>query len=102
MKIHKGDTIKIIVGKDRGKTGKVLKVLPKRNKVLIDGLNLYKKHVRPKQQGEKGQIVSVPRPIDASNVMLICPGCSRAVKIGYRLEEKRKVRYCKKCRAPMP
>jgi large subunit ribosomal protein L24 len=99
MKIKKGDTIKIIAGKDKGKTGKVLKVLPKKNKVLIDALNLYKKHVRAKRQGEKGEVVSVPRPIDVSNIMFFCPNCGKAVKIGYRFEEENKVRVCKKCGA---
>jgi large subunit ribosomal protein L24 len=99
MKIKKGDNIKITAGKDSGKTGKVLKVLPSKNKVLIEGLNLYKKHVRPKNQGEKGQMVSVPRPIDASNAMLVCPSCGRAVRAGYKIEEKTKKRYCKKCSA---
>ncbi len=99
MKIHKGDNIKITTGKDTGKSGKVLKVFPDKNKILIEGLNLYKKHVRPKNQGEKGQVVSVPRPIDASNVMLVCSSCGGAVKIGYRVEEKTKKRYCKKCSA---
>lgn len=97
MKIRKGDTIKIITGKDNGKSGKVLKVLPQKNKILIDGLNLYKKHVRPKRQGEKGEVVSVPRPIDVSNVMLVCPNCGQAVKISYRFDNERKLRICKKC-----
>lgn len=99
MRIRKNDTIKIITGKDKGKTGKVLKVLLKKNKILIEGLNLYKKHVRPKRQGEKGEIVLVPRPIDASNIMLVCSSCNRAVRVGYRFEGEIKVRYCKKCKA---
>lgn len=99
MKIRKGDTVKITAGKDKGKTGKVLKVLPAKGKILIEGLNLYKKHVRPKRQGEKGQMVSVPRPIDVSNIMLYCPNCGRAVRVGFRLENKNKLRYCKKCGA---
>ncbi len=99
MKIHKGDTIKIINGKDKGKTGKVLKILIKKNKVLVDGLNLYKKHVRPKNQGEKGEVVSVPRPMDVSNVMIFCSACSKAVKVGYRSDAGKKIRICKKCGA---
>ncbi len=101
MKIHKGDTIKIIAGKDKGKTGKVLKVLIKKNKVLVDGLNLYKKHVRPKNQGEKGEVVSVPRPMDVSNAMIVCPSCSMAVKVGYRFDSGKKARICRKCGAPV-
>ncbi|MEK7194011.1 MAG: 50S ribosomal protein L24 [Patescibacteria group bacterium] len=99
MKIKKNDTVKIIAGKDKNKTGKVLKVLSAKGKILIEGLNLYKKHVRPKRQGEKGQVVLVPRPIDASNVMLVCSGCGKAARVGFRLEGKNKIRYCKNCRA---
>jgi len=99
MRIIKGDTIKIMAGKDKDKQGKVLKVLPKTGKVLVEGLNLYKKRVRPKRQGEKGQIVSVPRPIDASNAMIICPSCGKAVRTGYRLEKDKKTRICRKCGA---
>lgn len=99
MKIHKGDTIEITTGKDRGKTGKVLKVLIKKNRVLVDGLNLYKKHVRSKRQGEKGEVVSVPRPIDVSNVMLVCPGCGQAARVGFRSDAEKKWRACKKCGA---
>jgi large subunit ribosomal protein L24 len=99
MKIKKGDNVKIILGKDNGKTGKVLKAFPSQNKILIEGLNLYKKHVRPKNQGEKGQTVSVPRPINVSNVMLVCSSCGRAVRTGYKIENKSKKRYCKKCSA---
>ncbi len=99
MNIKKGDTIKIITGKDRGKSGKVLKVFPVENKILIDGLNVYKKHVRPKKQGEKGQVVLVPRPIYVSNAMLVCSGCGNAVRVGYRLNNGKKERICKKCGA---
>lgn len=99
MKIHKGDTVKIITGKDKGKTGKILKVLLKKNSILLEGLNLYKKHVRSKRQGEKGEMVLVPRPIDVSNVMLVCSNCGQAVKIGYRFDAERKLRICKKCGA---
>lgn len=99
MKIKKGDTIKIISGKDKGKTGKVLKVLIKKNKVLIDGLNLYKKHVRPKREGEKGQTVSVPRPMNVSNAMLVCSSCAQTTRVGYGFNNKTKKRICKKCEA---
>jgi large subunit ribosomal protein L24 len=99
MKIHKNDTVKIITGKDRGKSGKVLKVFLVGNKILIDGLNIYKKHVKPKKQGEKGQVVSVPRPIYVSNAMLVCSSCGNAVRVGYRLNNGKKERICKKCGA---
>jgi len=99
MKIKKGDTIKIISGKDKNKTGKVLKVVPRRSKVLIEGLNLYKKHVKPKREGEKGETVLVPRPMDISNILLICSVCGKAVKSGSRFDGKIKIRICKKCGA---
>ena len=99
MKIKKNDTIKIITGKDRGKSGKVLKVFPVKNKILIDGLNVYKKHVKPKKQGEKGQTVLVPRPIYVSNAMLVCSSCGNSVRAGYRLGNEKKERICKKCGA---
>lgn len=99
MKIKKNDTIKILVGKDKGKTGKILKVFPKESKVLVEGLNLYKKHVRPKKQGEKGQIILLPRQINASNVAIVCSSCGRTTRIGYKIEGKNKTRICKKCEA---
>ncbi len=97
MKIKKGDNVKIISGKDRGKTGKVLRVFPGAGKALVEGLNLVKKHVRPRKQGEKGQRVSVPAAIDISNIMLICPKCSKSSRVGYKISGKNKFRICKKC-----
>lgn len=105
MKIKKGDTVKIISGKDRGKTGTVIRVFSVRggedvaSKISVEGINLYKKRVRPKRQGEKGQTVLVPRPLAASNVKLVCKNCKRATRVGMRIEGGRKVRYCKKCKA---
>ena len=99
MKIIKGDTVKIISGKDRGKTGKVLHALPAAERVIIDGLNLVKKTSRPKQQGEKGQTVMVPRPLAAAKVMVICSSCKQLTRVGYRVDGAQKVRYCKKCKA---
>jgi len=101
MKIRKGDSVKIIVGKDSGKTGKVAKVMPQNSKVLLDGLNLYKKHVRPKRQGEKGEIVNIPRPMDVSNVALVCPSCKEPTRIGQQVEGEKKWRICKKCQATL-
>lgn len=97
MKIKKGDTVLIIRGKDRGKVGKVIKALPKENRVVIEGLNLVKKHIKPKKEGEKGRIVEIPRPISIANVKLICPNCHKAVRVGYKFEGEEKYRYCKKC-----
>lgn len=97
MKIRKGDNVKILSGKDRGKTGKVSRVLPASGKALVEGLNLVKKHIRPRKQGEKGQRVSVPAAIDVSSLMLVCPKCSKATRIGFKVSEKNKFRICKKC-----
>lgn len=97
MKIKKNDTILIITGKDKGKKGKVLEALPKENKIVVEGLNLAKKHQRPRRQGEKGQIIEIPRPINVSNVKLICPKCGQGARVGYKIAEKEKFRMCKKC-----
>jgi len=97
MKIRKGDTVLIISGKDRGKRGKVLEVLPKENRLLVEGVNLRKKHQRPKKSGEKGQIVTMPSFISISNVKLICSKCGKATRVGYKIEKEVKVRICKKC-----
>lgn len=97
MKIRKGDTVLIISGKYRGKKGKVLKAFPKKLRLLVEGVNLRKKHIRPRKEGEKGQIVETPAPIDISNAKLICPKCGKTTRVGYKIEEKRKFRICKKC-----
>lgn len=98
MRIKKGDTVKILKGKDRGKTGKVLHAYPEERKIMIEGLNLYKKHVRPRREGEKGQVVEVPRAVPEANVGILCPRCNRAVRVGYRLEQDKKVRACRRCK----
>lgn len=97
MKIIKGDTVLIISGKDKGRTGKVTKSLPKEEGILIEGMNLMKKHVKAKRQGEKGQLVSIPAQINISNVKLVCPKCGKAVRVGYKVEKDNKKRICKKC-----
>lgn len=99
MKIRKGDNVKILSGKDRGKTGKVMRVLTKDKKAIVEGLNMVKKHTRPKKQGEKGQRISVPAPVDISILMLICPKCSKAARVGFKITQKSKFRVCKKCKS---
>jgi large subunit ribosomal protein L24 len=99
MNLHKGDNVKVLAGKDRGKTGTILRALPEVDKIIIDGLNTFKKRSRPKKQGEKGQTVLVPRPMPAGKVMLICTSCKEPTRVGSRLEGAKKVRYCKKCKA---
>ena len=99
MKIKKGDQIQIIAGKDKGKTGKVLRVIPGNLRIVIEGLNLIKKHMKPKKGGEKGQRIEVPASINISNVMLVCPKCGKLTKIGLRVSENDKLRVCKKCKS---
>jgi large subunit ribosomal protein L24 len=102
MKIKKNDNVKILAGKDNGKTGKVLQVLPEEGKVSIEGLNLLVKHMRPNREGEKGQRIEFPAFINASNVALICPSCGQQTRVGMKLTEGekgvKKYRVCKKCK----
>ncbi len=104
MKIKKGDKVLIISGKSRGKQGKVLQVFPERERIVVEGANIGKRHTKPRQQGEKGQTVERPMPLHVSNAKLICPKCNVPARIGYRVniakDEKGsrvKVRICKKC-----
>ena len=97
MKIIKGDTVLVISGKYRGKKSKILRTFPKERKVLVEGINLVKKHRRPKRTGEKGQIIELPQPVDISNVKLICQKCGKATRVGYKTIGQKKIRICKKC-----
>ena len=103
MNIKKGDKVQIIAGKDKGKTGKVLQVFPEKNRVSVEGLNLLIKHMRPRRQGEEGQRIEFPAPLNISNVMLVCPKCGKTTRVGYKIvkvEGKRdkKYRECNKCK----
>lgn len=97
MKIRKDDQVKIIAGNDRGKTGKVLAVLSQEGRLVVEGINIKRKHVRPKQQGRKGELVRVPAPVQISNVMIVCSKCGKPVKVGYKTIGAGKIRVCKKC-----
>ena len=97
MKIKKNDSVLIISGKDRGKKAKVLKIFPKEKKILVEGVNLVKKHQKPKSEGKKGEIITKPLPIDISKAKLVCPKCAKASRVGYKIEERKKYRICKKC-----
>ena len=99
MRIKKNDLIKMLAGKDSGKTGKVLRVFPDEKKIIVDGLNLLKKHSKPRKEGEKGQRIEMPRKIDISNAMLVCPKCAKTARVAYKIEGKKKIRVCKKCQA---
>jgi large subunit ribosomal protein L24 len=99
MKIKKGDKVKIIYGKDKGREGVVEKVYRKDNKVLIPGINLYKRHIKKNEKMPKGGIIEIPRPLDVSKVMLICPKCAKPTRVGILREKNKKWRICKKCKS---
>lgn len=103
MNVKRGDTVEVIVGdeKEKGKRGKILVANPEKNKVIVENLNLVKKHSKPRSAQEKGGIVEKPREIDASNVMVVCPKCGKATRVGHILatDGKKYVRACKKCGA---
>ena len=97
MKIKKGDTVQVLSGNDKGKTGEVLEVIPKLQKVIVKGVNVRKKHVKPRKQGEEGGIVPVECSIHSSKVNVVCPKCNKATRVGIIKEGKEKIRVCKKC-----
>ncbi|MEX2053307.1 MAG: 50S ribosomal protein L24 [Candidatus Paceibacterota bacterium] len=97
MNIKKNDNIIMLQGKDRSKKGKVLFAFPEENKVVVEGLNMVKRHQRARKQGQKGQVVNKESAVDVSNVQLVCPKCGKPTRIGYKLVGDNKVRTCKKC-----
>ena len=99
MKVKKNDTVLVLTGKDAGKTGSVVAALPKANKVIVDGVNIQKKHKKARSAQDVSEIQSKPGAIDASNVMVICPTCGKATRVAYMVEGDKKVRTCKKCKA---
>lgn len=100
MKLKKGDSVLITTGKDKGRKGKVEKTFPKKRKVLVAGLNVYKKHVKAQSKEKPGGIVEISRPLSVANVALICPKCKKQTRVGYVFDKKsKKHRICKKCQA---
>lgn len=98
MNLRTGDTVKILGGKDRGRSGKVLAVFGKRERATVEGLNIFVRHQRPRKSGEKGQKIHVSMPLPLSNLMLVCPHCGKPTRVGHLLDEKgQKSRKCKKC-----
>jgi large subunit ribosomal protein L24 len=98
MKIRKNDTVLVIAGKDRGKKGKVRKSFPKKDKVIVEGANMIKRHSRAKGQARQAGIIELEAPMDVSNVMLICNKCNKPARIGFRfLSDGRKARICRSC-----
>ncbi len=98
MKIRKNDTVLVITGKDRGKKGKVRFAYPKDNKLIVEGINMVKRHTKPAGEGRPGGIVEREAPISAANVMLFCSKCNHPSRVGFRsLNDGRKVRFCRAC-----
>jgi len=102
VKIKKNDTVLVITGKDRGKKGKVRRALPKDDRVVVEGLNMIKRHSRARRAARQAGIVELEAPIHVSNVMLVCDKCKKPAKIGFKsLEDGRKVRICRVCDEPI-
>ncbi len=98
MKIKKGDQVEVITGKDKGKRGEVLTVDRKKNRIVVEGVNIVHRHMRPSQDNPQGGIIENEAPIHASNVMVVCAACDEKSRLGYKnLDSGKKVRYCKKC-----
>lgn len=97
MKIKKNDKIKVLRGKDKGKQGKVIEVNGKSERIVVEGVNLLWRHVRPRKGGEKGQKIQFPASLPFSAVALVCSKCNEATRVGFKMVEKKKVRICKKC-----
>ena len=99
MNIKKGDKVRVIAGKDKGKEGEVTRAIPAEHRVVVKNVNVAKRSMRPTQQNPQGGIMSIDAPIQVSNVMLICPKCGQPTRVGHREEDGKKVRFCKKCQA---
>ena len=99
MRIKKGDNVQVLSGNDKGKTGEVLEVIPKEDKVVVKSVNVRKKHVKARKQGDESGIIAVECAIPASKVNVVCPKCGKVTKVGYSVEKEEKVRVCKKCGA---
>ena len=97
MKIHKGDTVFVLSGKDAGKRAKVLRALPKEEMVVVEGVGVFKKHQKPTQTARRTGIIEVTRPTPVSKVQLVCPACEKPTRVGYLIKDGKKVRVCKRC-----
>jgi len=97
MKLKRNDEVVIVRGKDKGKKGKIEKVFTKEHKVLIPGVNLYKRHYKSRLQNKPSEIIEITKPFVESSVALICPNCKKQTRVGYKIDNKEKVRICRKC-----
>ena len=99
MKLKKGDNVKVLSGNDKGKTGEILEIQPKNDKIIVKGVNVRKKSVKARKQGDESGIISVECAIPSAKVNVVCPKCGKVTRIGYKIEDGKKVRVCKKCGA---
>ena len=99
MKLLKGDNVVMLSGKDRGKKAKILVVMAESGKVILEGLNMIKRHTKPRKQGQSGQIVNKERAVSAASVAIICKSCGKTTRVGYLLDGDTKTRICKKCKS---
>jgi large subunit ribosomal protein L24 len=97
MNVKKGDTVQVLAGKDRGKSGKVLDVFPKKRRLVVEGLNIRVRFRKPRRQNEKGQRLELPAAMPAGKVMLVCPSCGKLTRVGHEVTEQGIFRKCKKC-----
>jgi|SRR3989344_2628900 len=97
MKLKKGDEVIITSGKDRGKRGKIDKIFPKKDTVLLPGLNIFKRHLKKRDEKNPGGIIPISRPLPVGNVALICPKCGKSTRVGYKVDKNKKLRICRKC-----
>lgn len=97
MKLKKGDNVKIVSGKDKGKTAKIEKVFSKLGKVLVTGINQYKRHLKARSQNQPSEIVTITKPLSVCNVALVCPHCKLQTRVGFEIEKSGKIRVCRKC-----
>lgn len=97
IRIKKGDNVMVMTGKDRSKTGKVLKVFPRNGRLIVESINLRQRREKTKKAGKPGQVIESPAPLAASKVMIMCPLCGRGRRFGYRLEGDKKFRICRQC-----
>ena len=99
LNVKKGDTVVVISGQDKGKKGEILNAAPADNRVMVKGVHMITKHVKPTRVGQQGGIVKAESPIYACKVQLVCPKCGKGTRVGHKVEGGKKVRVCKKCGA---
>lgn len=98
MKLKKGDTVIVTLGKDKGKKGKIEKVFPKEDAIMIAGVNIVKRHMKKRDEKNPGGIIEIPKALDVSKVALICPACGKPTRVGYVMGKGEKTRICRKCK----